>query len=243
MNGGIIVEPRPRAPSSTTVAGEHVLEHDVAAIVVPTPETPIGPDRADFVEIDENRGAQTAPDATRDVRTGNDMSPNALPGAPAHVLADEQQAIAIALAQPYDAARRDAIITKIDFGAGARGELRARICAQAWAIRRPLHVLCIPRIWSYCSRRSGSSSTVSRSTGRSRGCADDDRHHQGRPRARRPARYRRRRARRRRRRPARARARPERRSPLLRVYAPDLSRSYLVKRSPTRTLVVHVRWR
>jgi hypothetical protein len=29
----------------------------------------------------------------------------------------------------------------------------------------------------------------------------------------------------------------------LRVYATDLSRCYLVKRSPTRTLVVHVRWK
>ena len=29
----------------------------------------------------------------------------------------------------------------------------------------------------------------------------------------------------------------------LRVYARNLSRSYLVKRSSTRTLVVHVRWR
>ena len=31
--------------------------------------------------------------------------------------------------------------------------------------------------------------------------------------------------------------------PFLRVYALDLSRSYLVKRSPPRTLVVHVRWK
>ena len=67
--------------------------------------------------------------------------------------------------------------------------------------------------------------------------------HEGRPRARRAARHRCRRARRRRPRPARARARAERRSPLRARVRADLSPLYLVMRSPTRTLVVHARWR
>ena len=91
-----------------------------------------------------------------------------------HALVDDEQAIAIALREPYDAARRDALMTKIDFGAGARGELRARICAHAWAAGASCMCSPSPPIGAHARGRTARPERDrDRARGRA-GCADDD---------------------------------------------------------------------